>query len=153
MPHLIPAAADPTASVGNVRSLTAVGDSDSFLSLSPILLISNHPLFPLTSLFPLQIFESYVGWWLLMMGNTDKFLLFSPAMSLCWAHLPVSAAWPVLSVMLHLRSWFLSSALLMQTHSPSSSLSVRCSLTTCSDGTAAIKPQGLSAQSGLLKLK
>lgn len=77
MPHLIPAAADPTASVGNVRSLTAVGDSDSFLSLSPILLISNHPLFPLTSLFPLQIFESYVGWWLLMMGNTDNFLLFS----------------------------------------------------------------------------
>lgn len=78
MPHLIPAAADPTASVGNVRSLTAVGDSDSFLSLSPILLISNYPLFPLTSLFPLQIFESYVGWWLFMMGNTDKFLLFFP---------------------------------------------------------------------------
>lgn len=128
---------DPTVSVGNVHTLTAVGDSDSFLFLSPsflslhILPRSPCPLhfihwlesFGKLPLPPLAIWVFVYLWWV-NKGTwgyitMDKWSRgpkknLSYMISLYWVHCSLPVVWYVLPV----QSWFLFNALLMQQHSP-----------------------------------
>lgn len=156
--------ADPTVSVGNVHTLTAVGDSDSFLFLS-LSFLSLHILprspCPLIGEFWQGATASscHLSVCLpLMSKRGDMRIYYNGQMvqrakekSVSYDLSLLSLLFPACCLIRSARSVLVPvQCLIDAAELPSSSLSMRCSSPTLSDGVAAIKPQGLSASQGYL---